>query len=154
MGKEGQHTHKRHPRKLKAHNGQDGKQHPQGGLGVERNPEEAAVGRVDHLGARLGALKDPLGVARGRVDLVPPAEADEAPPGNVLEVVEVGGEEEDGDDEDHDAARRGRSACLVLGTLPWFEDTPGPGCGWVSFFGQGEGGKTYVLVVNHSPPRK
>lgn len=45
-------------------------------------------------------------VARLRVDLVPPPQADEPPPGDVLEVVEVGREEEDGDDEDQDAVRR------------------------------------------------
>jgi hypothetical protein len=39
-----------------------------------------------------------------RVDFVPPAQADEAAAGDVFEVVEVGGEEEDGDDEDEDAA--------------------------------------------------
>jgi hypothetical protein len=36
------------------------------------------------------------------VDFVPPAEAYEAPTGDILEVVEVGCEEEDGDDEDKD----------------------------------------------------
>lgn len=41
-------------------------------------------------------------VAALGVDLVPPAQADEAAPGDVFEVVEIGGEEEDGDDEDHD----------------------------------------------------
>ena len=41
-------------------------------------------------------------VARRRVDFVPPAQADEAPAGDVFEVVEVGGQEQDGDDEDED----------------------------------------------------
>ena len=41
-----------------------------------------------------------------RVDFVPPAQADEAPPSDVFQVVEVGGEEEDGDYEDQDAGRR------------------------------------------------
>jgi hypothetical protein len=35
-----------------------------------------------------------------RIDFVPPAETDEASTGDVLEVVEVSGEEEDGDYED------------------------------------------------------
>ena len=39
-------------------------------------------------------------VAGGGVDFVPPAEADETSTGNVFEVVEVGGEEKEGDDED------------------------------------------------------
>jgi hypothetical protein len=40
-----------------------------------------------------------------RVDLVPPSQAYEATTGNVFEVVEIGSEEEDGDDEDEDAGR-------------------------------------------------
>lgn len=43
-----------------------------------------------------------MGVAGLGVDFVPPAETDEAAAGDVFEVVEVGGEEEDGDDEDED----------------------------------------------------
>jgi len=43
-----------------------------------------------------------VGVPRCGVDLVPPAEAYEAAAGDVLEVVEVGGQKEDGDDEDED----------------------------------------------------
>jgi hypothetical protein len=39
-------------------------------------------------------------VARRGVHLIPPAQADQPAPGNVFEVVEVGGEQEDGDDED------------------------------------------------------
>lgn len=42
-------------------------------------------------------------VAGGGVDFVPPAETDETAPGNVLEVVKVRGEEEQGEDEDQDA---------------------------------------------------
>lgn len=42
-------------------------------------------------------------VPRAGVDLVPPAQPDEAPPGDVLQVVEIGGEEEHGEDEDEDA---------------------------------------------------
>jgi hypothetical protein len=41
-----------------------------------------------------------------RVDLVPPAQPDQAAAGDVLQVVEVDREQEDGDDEDEDAARR------------------------------------------------
>ena len=39
----------------------------------------------------------------GGVYFVPPAQADEAPAGDVFEVVEVGGEEEEGYYEDEDA---------------------------------------------------
>jgi len=43
-----------------------------------------------------------VGVPCCRVDLVPPAEAYEAAASDIFEVVEVGGQEEDGDDEDED----------------------------------------------------
>lgn len=95
-------TNKRQPDELEPDQGQDGQGDPEQGLGVHGEPEEAAVGGVDDLGAGLAALKDPVAVARGRVDLVPPAQADEAPPRDVLEVVEVGREQEDRDDENHD----------------------------------------------------
>ena len=39
-------------------------------------------------------------IAGGGVDFVPPAETDEAPAGDVFEIVEIGGEEEDREDED------------------------------------------------------
>lgn len=87
---------------MQPHEREDGEQDPEDGLDVEREPEEAAVGRVDRLGAGLAALKDPLRVARLHVHLVPPPQSHESTAGNVLEVVKVGGEEEDGDDEDHD----------------------------------------------------
>ena len=41
-------------------------------------------------------------IPRRGVDLVPPAEADEAAAGDVLEVVEVHREDEHGEDEDED----------------------------------------------------
>ncbi|EFW99444.1 transcription factor [Grosmannia clavigera kw1407] len=64
-------------------------------------PEEAAVGGVvDAARCRVAALKDPVAVARLRVNLIPPAKADETAAGNVLEVVEVGSQQENGDDED------------------------------------------------------
>lgn len=99
-------TDERQPQELQAHQRQNGHQYPQHGLQVQRQPEEAAVGRVDDLGAGLAALKHPLRVTRLGVDFIPPAEPDEAAAGNVLEVVEVAGEEEDGDDEDHDPEKR------------------------------------------------
>jgi len=100
------HTNKRKPYKLEAEQRDNGEHDPQQWLGVDGEPEEAAVGGVDDLGSRLAALKYPLRVARRRVDLVPPSQTDQPPPGNVLEVVEVGREEEDGDDEDHDTKQQ------------------------------------------------
>lgn len=44
-----------------------------------------------------------MGFARCGVDFVPPSEPDESSAGDVLEVVEVCGEEEEGNDEDEDA---------------------------------------------------
>lgn len=52
-------------------------------------------------------------VARVGVDLVPPAQAHEPAARNVLEVVEVAGEEEDGDDEDHDTVVVGGPLAFV-----------------------------------------
>lgn len=66
-----------------------------------------------------------MGVPGSGVDFVPPAEADKAPAGDVFQVVEVGGEEEHGEDEDEDA---------VLGG-GWGVSEGGGGKG-----GRGEGG--------------
>lgn len=56
-----------------------------------------------------GRLEDPVTVAASRIDFVPPAETNEAPAGNVFEIVEVDGEEEESEDEDEDAARQEKS---------------------------------------------
>ena len=45
----------------------------------------------------------PARVARRRVHFVPPAQPDEPAPGDVFQVVEVGGQEQYGDYEDEDA---------------------------------------------------
>jgi predicted dienelactone hydrolase len=101
-GRGGEHTNQGQPNQSQPNQYEQGQADPQQRLDVDGEPEEAAVGGVDVLGAGLARLEDPVAVARGGVDLVPPAQADEAAAGDVLEVVEVGGEEEDGDDEDHD----------------------------------------------------
>jgi hypothetical protein len=95
-------TNKRQPDKHEAHQRQHRQRDPKQRLDIVCKPEKAAVGSVDGLCAGLAAFKHPLGIAARWVDLVPPAQADEAAPCNVLKVVEVGGEEEDGDDEDED----------------------------------------------------
>lgn len=90
---------------------------PQRRLHVQRQPEKPTVGLIRSAaaaGARVRALKDPGRVAGGGVDLVPPAQADEAAASDVFEVVEVGGEEEDGEDEDEDAR--------FWGVSFWWED--------------------------------
>lgn len=106
-------TNKRQPDEHEAHERQYCQRDPQQRLDVVGQPEEAAVGGVDDLGAGLAALKHPLGVARGRVDLVPPAQPDQPAAGDVFQVVEVAREEEDGDDEDEDAVAGG---AFVLAT--------------------------------------
>jgi len=106
-------TNKRQPDEHEAHEGQYGQRDPQQRLDVVGQPEEAAVRGVDGLGSRLAALKHPVGVARGRVDLVPPSQPDEPAAGYVFQVVEVAREEEYGDDEYEDAVFRAR---FVLAT--------------------------------------
>lgn len=102
-------TNKGQPDEHEAHQRQYRQRHPQQRLDVVGQPEETAVGGVDDLGAGLTALKNPVGVARGRVDLVPPSEPDKPAAGDVFQVVEVACEEEDRDDEDEDAVIGARS---------------------------------------------
>lgn len=90
----------RQPHEVERGDSQDGEGDPEDGLRVHGEPEEAGVGGIDDLGAGLAALEDPLAVAGRGVDLVPPPQAHEAAAGDVLEVVEVGGQQEDRDDED------------------------------------------------------
>lgn len=94
----------RQPDELEADDGDDGEQHPQHRRRIQAYPEEARVGCVDGSLALLGrGLKDPVARARLWVGLVPPAQAHQTAPGDVFDVVEVGGEKEDDDDEDQDA---------------------------------------------------
>lgn len=107
-------THEREPNKHQPHQRQYRQRNPQQRLDVVCQPKETAIGRVDCLGAGLAALKDPFGVARRWVHLVPPPQANKAPPSDIFEVVEVGGEEKDGNDKDQDAVkRRGQQMLLI-----------------------------------------
>lgn len=63
-------------------------------------------------------------VPRRGVDFVPPPQPDEAPPGDVFEVVEISGEEEHGDDEDENATC---NPVRILGR--WRDDAIGKGSG-------------------------
>ena len=98
------HTNKRQPDKLQADQRNNSQQHPQHGLRIQREPKEALVRRIDLPGTCLWiqTLKHPATIARVGVDLVPPAQPDKAAARNVLEVVKVHGEQQDGDDEDED----------------------------------------------------
>jgi hypothetical protein len=95
-------TNKRQPDKVQSHKRQDSQRNPQHGLRIQGDPKEALVRGIDLARRRVGALKHPAPVARRRVDFVPPAQPHEAPACNVLEVVEVHGQQQHGDDEDHD----------------------------------------------------
>lgn len=86
-----------------------------------------------------------MAVAGLRVDLVPPAQADEATAGNVLEVVEVGGQQEDGENEDEDPRRkRERGNCQGEGGADR-TDKEG-GC-------RDARDETYLLAVKSRPKR-
>ena len=51
---------------------------------------------------RGGTFKNPMRLSSSGVDFVPPSQTDEAAAGDVFQVVEVDGEEEEGQDEDED----------------------------------------------------
>ncbi len=95
----------------------DCQRNPERRLEIKREPEEPIVRWTDDLDRRIRGLKDPVRIACLRVDLVPPPEAHEAPAGDILEVVEIDREEEDGDDEDQDADGR-LLACPLVPSSP------------------------------------
>lgn len=84
-------TNKRQPQKLQPYNRQNRHQYPPQRLNIQRQPKEPAVRRVDLPRPRLQALKHPLGIARRRIDFVPPPQPDESTASNILEVVKVAG---------------------------------------------------------------
>jgi hypothetical protein len=102
-GPRDQHTNKGQPDELKLDNGHDCQPNPQEWLHIKRHPEEPAVCGIDGLGRWITALEYPFGIARLRINLVPPAEADQATSSNVLEVVEIGCQEQDDDYKEEDA---------------------------------------------------
>ena len=72
-------------------------------MSVQGQPEKPLIGQILRGGtvaAAVLALKDPMRVAGRRVDFVPPSQPDEAPAGDVFEIIKIGGKEEDGEDED------------------------------------------------------
>jgi len=95
-------TNQRQPNKLKPNQRKHRQHHPQHGLHIQRHPKEALVRRILLPAFRVRGFKHPAPVARRAVDLVPPAQTDEPSACDVLEVVEVDGEEQDGYDEDED----------------------------------------------------
>jgi hypothetical protein len=89
---------------LHAHESENGQCDPQSRRRVEAEPEKALVGGGDGAGAWLGALKDPVRVSGRSVDFVPPAKTDKPSSSDVFEVVKVGGEKEESDNESENAA--------------------------------------------------
>lgn len=76
---------------------------PKHRLAIKRKPKEPIVRRTDDLYSRIRGFKDPVGIARLRIDFIPPSKTHEAPASDIFEVVEIDCEEKDGDDEDQDA---------------------------------------------------
>jgi hypothetical protein len=105
-------TNKRQPKQRQLHktnqldNGHNPQEDPQCRLRIQRQPKESLIRRIDLARVGVRALENPFRVSGCGIDFVPPAEPDEAPPGDVLEVVEVDREEDYGDDEDQDAGGR------------------------------------------------
>ena len=85
---------------------------PEQRLDIHRQPKEATVRSIDNLDGWIGRLKDPLRGTGLGVYFVPPAKSDEAAAGNVLEVIKVRGEEEDGDDEAEDEVFEDRKSVV------------------------------------------
>ena len=54
------HTDEWQPFEVETKQSHNGQQDPQQRLRVYAEPEESAIGRVYHLGARLAALEDPM----------------------------------------------------------------------------------------------
>jgi hypothetical protein len=80
------------PNELQPNQRENGQHNPQHRLHIECHPEEALVGRILLSGLWVRRLKHPAPIACCAVDLIPPAQSDQAPSSNVLEVVEVDGE--------------------------------------------------------------
>jgi hypothetical protein len=95
-------TNQRQPNELEPNQRKDGQDNPEHRLCIQGQPEEALVCCILLPALWVRRLKHPAPIARGAVHLVPPAQSDQAPSSDVLEVVEVDGEEQDGDDEDED----------------------------------------------------
>lgn len=81
------------------HNSQNSQSHPQSRCQIQAQPEEPLVRSGDGADIGVGGFKDPVGVTGSCVDFIPPAETNKSTPSNVLEVIKVGREEEEGQDE-------------------------------------------------------
>lgn len=99
-------TNQCQPDRLQFSDGYDCQSHPQRRLAVECQPKESLVRCTNQSSARLIGLRctleDPVGVACLTIYFIPPAKTDQAPSSYILQVIEVGCEEQDSDDEDED----------------------------------------------------
>jgi hypothetical protein len=83
-------THNNQPDRIQQPDqGQRSQRHPERRRDVHAQPEEALVGRIDDAGPGLRGLEHPVRIARRGVDLVPPAQANQAAAGDVLQIVEI-----------------------------------------------------------------
>lgn len=98
----GQRTNQTKPDKVQSEDGDNTQRYPAHRLRIQGQPEEPLVGSIDLSGIRIRRLKDPVAVSRLSVDFIPPAQTDQSSAGNVLEIVEIHGQEDDCDDENED----------------------------------------------------
>jgi hypothetical protein len=85
------------------HNSQNGQSNPQSRCQVQAQPEETLVRGADCADIGVRGFKDPVRVAGSCVDFIPPPKTNKSTSSNVLEVIEVGREEEKGQDKDQNA---------------------------------------------------
>lgn len=95
-------THKRQPNELQPEQGHDRKYDPNHGLHIQRHPKESLISSILFPRIWIRAFKNPAPISCTCVHFIPPAQSNEAPTSDVLQVIEVHGEQEHGDDEDHD----------------------------------------------------
>lgn len=99
-------TIQRQPYELEAEKRENGQGYPEGRLRIQCQPKEPLIRSCHSLATWLvrlrRTLKNPMAVASLCIDLVPPPQSHQASTRYVLEVVEVHGKEDDGDDEDED----------------------------------------------------
>lgn len=86
-----------------SHDSQNGQSHPQSRGQIQAQPEEPLVCGSDCSDVGVGGFEDPVRVAGGCVDFIPPPKTNKSTPSNVLEVIEVGGEEEESQNKDQNA---------------------------------------------------
>jgi hypothetical protein len=78
-------THNNQPNGIQQpHHRQHRQRNPQRRRHIHAQPEEAPIRRIDDAGPRFRGLEDPVRVSRRGVDLIPPAQANQAAAGDVF----------------------------------------------------------------------